>query len=61
MTHSTPRDPSPKAVNIDVSEDLKARLEAYAKDLGMSQAAAVRVALDDFLTRAGYPRTERTA
>jgi hypothetical protein len=49
----------PMAVlNVEIQAALKDRLLRYARASALSQAAATRVALDDFLSRNGYPREQ---
>jgi hypothetical protein len=43
-------------VNAEVPRELKERLVEYATDAGLSQTAVLVIALNDWLTRNGYPR-----
>lgn len=44
------------AHNVEMPESLKDRVQRYARDQTISQAAATRILLDQALTRAGYPK-----
>jgi antitoxin component of RelBE/YafQ-DinJ toxin-antitoxin module len=53
------RELNKEPLNITIPASLKRRLEQYCEDSGLSQAAAVRVALSQYLNKAGYPREAR--
>lgn len=50
---------SDEPLNIGIPAELKARLLAYKEQVGLSQAAVTRMALNDFLTRHGFPKVAR--
>jgi hypothetical protein len=49
-------DAAKTALNIQVPAELKARLEEYANDHGLSQTATATIGLDQWLTAQGYPK-----
>lgn len=53
MASTDERDP---VFNFSVSEDLKRRLLAYAKDQGIPQSHACRVLISGALADLGYPK-----
>jgi hypothetical protein len=53
------RDLSQVPLNVMIPRTLKDRLEQYASDKGVSQAASTRILLSDALTASGYPQEGR--
>lgn len=50
------RDLRTSPINTPIPIELKERLVQYSDDNGVSQATVVRLALNEYLTRAGYGR-----